>query len=1256
MEIKFDVFWNKDLGTFYKDNSIDTLGKEVNANIDLDKVLRIYVNFQVGEKSYTDNVEILDIENKLIRIPFKTDVIKQGLNKFELVAVMKDNSVLPSQTYTYRVDKSLENPNSVEAETNYPILINLLQYTEEKINTIDEAIDRLDNSVTEMKGTVNTSLKENTDIINSRIEESLEAIEESFNTYIESSNKDLNDKFKDYSNETTLNIDKDLNDKFENYLNETTLNIDTVVNEAIKSTDEFIEFANVLDKVSNIEGELSEVVNRYGDIENEYAKKAELHNHSNKNILDNITSAKVTEWNNKSTFSGSYNDLTNKPTIPSLNGYATKDYVNQEINKIDVTNQLTSYVKKNELPTNVSAFSNDKGYLVKEDLGYITPQMFGAKADGVTDDSEAILNAIAALPKNGGTLYFPAGTYIHGDGTTTGLSYQVDTKYPEGHAYYPAPLMQNKGVDDRIGRDIRLIFEEYTNLTIKGDGAILQSHENNGECSNNGFFTFKRCENVIIEGITIDGKRHERGIKLTDYSPGGYDLQRSNIHFNRCKRVIIRNVISKGAMMDGMAIGAGSQTEYNEDFLVEKCKFLDNHRQGISIEGATNVTVRDTECSYNGTGQGILPKSGIDVEAYGNVGTGEQYSYNHNVLIDNCYFVGNGYSNVVVNNNSFNTVIQHCTFKDAWVSAQANGDAKLLYCKMENCGISNGYRYIAHNEIIYNKGGYVMRSTDVSENTISYIEHNTFDLSGSTSTYNSIRLSGKERFRYNHIKNATSNTVEHYPLYFRCEEFVGNKLELTETCSNIDTYIKAKSSANLYKYNTNTGYAFSTVNWNEFYRTDETITRSFNSRDVGYGKLLKLSDFAGIIKMTARYGNQVEEVFICRSIGTYCHHYVFRRNINLSGENLVNIYKDSGKNFYVKFSFTNINATVECSYCYGDSHVEGLQYTDMFTTTTVTESGLTKINTVDTSVFTLSLKTNYDKAYTHSQSAHAPANAQKNSDITKAEIETKLTGIITSHTHEGIGDYIENNWGSENAGKVLMVGADGRVSLYDLSNFNPNAKWFTVTQNYTNVESDFNSTNVKENLPLTIKLNTTNGKKLGNVSVIMNGVDVTSKVYSNGIINIEAVLGDIVITANAMLYTNVVEPNYTNTTDETIWLNGYRYDNFGNLTESPSGIITNTINVKAGDTIRIKGLCSSSGDIGSHVVMRIFKTNGSYYYAQNLNVVNNNGFYSYYNMDKTNNIGTVTLKSGLDIGTIRISGDMKNTIDDVIVTINEEIV
>lgn len=52
-----------------------------------------------------------------------------------------------------------------------------------------------------------------------------------------------------------------------------------------------------------------------------------------------------------------------------------------------------------------------------------------------------------------------------------------------------------------------------------------------------------------------------------------------------------------------------------------------------------------------------------------------------------------------------------------------------------------------------------------------------------------------------------------------------------------------------------------------------------------------------------------------------------------------------------------------------------------------------------TNDLTSTLKANYDTAYTHSQSNHAPSTAQKNSDITKEEIEAKLTGVINSHSH-----------------------------------------------------------------------------------------------------------------------------------------------------------------------------------------------------------------------------------------------------------------
>jgi hypothetical protein len=52
-----------------------------------------------------------------------------------------------------------------------------------------------------------------------------------------------------------------------------------------------------------------------------------------------VTDAEKNTWNAKSTFSGNYNDLTNKPTIPSIDGLATKSYVDDAIANIILTSE-----------------------------------------------------------------------------------------------------------------------------------------------------------------------------------------------------------------------------------------------------------------------------------------------------------------------------------------------------------------------------------------------------------------------------------------------------------------------------------------------------------------------------------------------------------------------------------------------------------------------------------------------------------------------------------------------------------------------------------------------------------------------------------------------------------------------------------------------------------------------------------------------------------------------------------------------------
>ena len=146
------------------------------------------------------------------------------------------------------------------------------------------------------------------------------------------------------------------------------------------------------------------------------ANKSELHSHSNKTVLDGITSSKVTEWNNKSTFDGNYNSLTNKPTIPtvdvnksyvdtqlakkantsdipSLNGYATETYVQNKIAEASLSGgevDLSGYATKDDLntkadksaiPTKVSQLTNDKGYLTSH-------QNISGKADKTYVDTE----------------------------------------------------------------------------------------------------------------------------------------------------------------------------------------------------------------------------------------------------------------------------------------------------------------------------------------------------------------------------------------------------------------------------------------------------------------------------------------------------------------------------------------------------------------------------------------------------------------------------------------------------------------------------------------------------------------------------------------------------------------------------------------------------------------------------------------------------------------------------------------------------
>ena len=205
-------------------------------------------------------------------------------------------------------------------------------------------------------------------------------------------------------------------------------------NEAVQSKPEWDLITNTLNnldtKVDKVEGKSlianSEIerlsnVDNYDDTElrnlidtksdtthnhnTQYASKSSEHIHDNKNVLDKVTDLKVSEWNNKSDFSGSYEDLTDKPTIPIPD--VNKVYVDEQLsNKSDINHthtELHTHNNKDILDVitqekinewnSKSGFSGDYNDLINKPIIPIL--------DGYATENY-VKNAIADAQLNGG--------------------------------------------------------------------------------------------------------------------------------------------------------------------------------------------------------------------------------------------------------------------------------------------------------------------------------------------------------------------------------------------------------------------------------------------------------------------------------------------------------------------------------------------------------------------------------------------------------------------------------------------------------------------------------------------------------------------------------------------------------------------------------------------------------------------------------------------------------------------------------------
>lgn len=293
---------------------------------------------------------------------------------------------------------------------------------------------------------------------------------------------------------------------------------------------------------------------------------------------------------------------------------------------------------------------------LEDGLGIINVMDYGATGDGVTDDSQAILNAIQALPPKGGTLYFPPGVYIHGDGvantvTGTGNEYESNPSFPERpYVLGSTPV--------GIGRDIRLRFINKVGLTILGYGATIRSHPGNGEVRNNSIFYFEKPKKLRVLGINIDGNKNARIPRFNDYSDGSGSASRGSFSINGGDDIVVMDVRSDNSMMDGYYISG-----YNDEGPITNVRVINCHadncyRNGLTFSNSKGAFLQGGSFTNTGQTYGTAPMVGVDIEADWST------SYNDNCTIYGAYFTGNYIAGGAFSFGARNCKFDSCTFEN----------------------------------------------------------------------------------------------------------------------------------------------------------------------------------------------------------------------------------------------------------------------------------------------------------------------------------------------------------------------------------------------------------------------------------------------------------------------------------------------------------------------------------------------------------------------------------------------------------------
>lgn len=244
-----------------------------------------------------------------------------------------------------------------------------------------------------------------------------------------------------------------------------------------------------------------------------------------------------------------------------------------------------------EATTTVQDHSLSIDKMVVGTLGYVTPQMFGAKGDGVTDDTNAIQTAI----NSGNKVVIPEGNY----------KVSANTKHNKPLTD-SGSLYINKDNFELIGQGKVMLIASDVNTVM---GEILN---------------IANCSNVRVSNISFIGGK----TTSTEHCEWLY-----GVNMWKVNDVTIENCSFRDFIGDGLRWGTYilDKTGHSGNITIEDCNFENCYRNCVSVGDNIETSVI-RNCVFKNYGN-MAPKAGVDIEM-----EPDGYSILKNVIVDKCYF------------------------------------------------------------------------------------------------------------------------------------------------------------------------------------------------------------------------------------------------------------------------------------------------------------------------------------------------------------------------------------------------------------------------------------------------------------------------------------------------------------------------------------------------------------------------------------------------------------------------------------------